>query len=163
MSKQMIESNLNHRNEFDGHSGKRKIRVLLAKSRMDAHDRGVRYVAKELSNAGMEAIFTRYALPEEIVETAIQEAVDIIGVSSSTGGHLYVAERIHDCLIEKDVHDMKVIFGGIIANLDIPKMKKIGVEDVFGPGSSIMDIIQKIESFRLPKITSDKFCNNSDA
>jgi len=125
-------------------SGQKRIRILLTKSRMEGHDRGVRYVAKELRDAGMEVIFTRYRLPEEIVMTAIQEAVDVIGVSCSTGGHLYVAERIQQEFTKVGGEEIKVIFGGIIPDLDIPKMKKKGVAAIFGPGSSIEEIIQTI-------------------
>ena len=125
-------------------SGQKRIRILLTKSRIDGHDRGVRYVAKELRDAGMEVIFTRYRLPEEIVMTAIQEAVDVIGVSCSTGGHLYVAERIQEEFTKVGGEEIKVIFGGIIPDLDIPKMKKKGVAAIFGPGSSIEEIIQTI-------------------
>lgn len=124
--------------------GQKRIRILLTKSRIDGHDRGVRYVAKELRDAGMEVIFTRYRLPEEIVMTAIQEAVDVIGVSCSTGGHLYVAERIQQEFTKVGGEEIKVIFGGIIPDLDIPKMKKKGVAAIFGPGSSIEEIIQTI-------------------
>jgi len=81
-----MQSQATQHNEKAGSpKGKKKIRVLLTKSRMDGHDRGIRYVAKELSNAGMEVIFTRYGLPDEIVPTAIQESSDVIGVSCSTG------------------------------------------------------------------------------
>ncbi|MFH1349313.1 MAG: cobalamin-dependent protein [Pseudomonadota bacterium] len=131
--------------EAGGRSGQeRKKRVLLTKSRMDGHDRGVRHVARELRNAGMEVVFTRYALPEEIVSTAIQEGSDVIGVSCSTGGHLYVAERIQDCLKREGVKDIKVLFGGIIPDLDGPRMKERGVTGIFGPGSSIQEIIRAI-------------------
>lgn len=122
----------------------RKIRILLVKSRIDAHDRGVRFVAKELRDAGMEVIFTRYRLPEEIVIVAIQEAVDVIGVSCSTGGHLYVAETIQQCLVKEGIQDIKVIFGGIISDLDIPRMKALGVAAIFGPGSSVREIIRAV-------------------
>jgi methylmalonyl-CoA mutase C-terminal domain/subunit len=125
-------------------SGQKKIRVLLTKSRMDAHDRGIRYVAKELSNAGMEVIFTRYGLPEEIVRTAIQESSDVIGVSCSTGGHLYAAEVIQNGFEKEGVHGIKLIFGGVIPESDLPEMKSRGVAAIFGPGSSIKEIIQAI-------------------
>ena len=127
-----------------GRSGAKKVRVLLTKSRMDAHDRGVRYVATELRNAGMEVIFTRYGLPDEIVSVAIQEAADVIGVSCSTGGHLYTAERIRQCLDKEGIDDIKVIFGGIIPDPDIPGMKEQGVAAIFGPGSSFQEIIAEI-------------------
>lgn len=117
---------------------------MLTKSRMDAHDRGLRYVAKELSLAGMEVILTRYGLPEEIVRVAVQEAVDVIGVSCSTGGHLYVAETIQESLRREEAEGVKVIFGGIIPDQDIPKMKNHGVVAVFGPGSTIEEILEPI-------------------
>ena len=131
-------------------SGRKRVRVLLTKSRIDAHDRGVRYVAKELRDAGMEVIFTRYRLPEEIVMTAIQEAVEVIGVSCSTGGHLYVAERVQQELSKTGGEEIKVIFGGIIPDLDIPKMKKMGVAAIFGPGSSAEQIIRTIVEHSKP-------------
>ncbi len=141
----MAEGTTNQAKEEYGRSGQdRKIRVLLTKSRMDAHDRGIRDVAKELSNAGMEVVFTRYALPEEIVKTAIQEGSDVIGVSCSTGGHLYVTERIQDCLEKEGIKEIKVIFGGIIPDVDVPKMKERGVVGIFGPGSSVQEIIRAI-------------------
>jgi len=121
-----------------------RIRVLLTKSRMDAHDRGLRYVAKLLSLAGMEVILTRYRLPEEIVTVAVQEAVDVIGVSCSTGGHLYVAETIQESLRREEAEGAKVIFGGIIPDQDIPRMKNLGVIAVFGPGSSVEEILELI-------------------
>lgn len=118
--------------------------MLLTKSRMDAHDRGLRYVAKLLSLAGMEVILTRYRLPEEIVTVAVQEAVDVIGVSCSTGGHLYVAETIQESLRREEAEGAKVIFGGIIPDQDIPRMKNLGVIAVFGPGSSVEEILELI-------------------
>jgi methylmalonyl-CoA mutase C-terminal domain/subunit len=124
--------------------GRKKIRVLLTKSRMDAHDRGIRYVAKELSNAGMEVILTRYGLPDEIVRSAVQESVDVIGVSCSTGGHLYVAEVIQNCQEKERFHGIKLIFGGVIPQSDLAAMKSRGVAAVFGPGSSVKEIIQAI-------------------
>ncbi len=140
----MEASKANPAAENSGQHKEKRIRVLLTKSRMDAHDRGVRYVAMELSHAGMEVIFTRYRLPDEIVDTAIQEAVDVIGVSCSTGGHLFVAERIQHYLDKEEIENIKVIFGGIIPDLDIAKMKKRGVAAIFGPGSSIEEIIRVI-------------------
>ena len=124
--------------------GQKKIRVLLTKSRMDAHDRGIRYVAKELSNAGMEVIFTRYGLPDEIVRSAVQESVDVIGVSCSTGGHLYVAEVIQNCLEKEGLQEVKLIFGGVIPESDLSEMRNRGVAAIFGPGASVKQIIQAI-------------------
>lgn len=130
--------------EAEAGMGNKRIRVLLVKSRLDAHDRGVRFVAKELSNSGMEVIFTRYRLPEEIVAIAVQEAVDVIGVSCSTGGHLYAAQTIQKCLLKEGIRDIRVIFGGIIPDLDMLRMKELGVSAIFGPGSSTKEIIEAI-------------------
>ena len=140
-----MQSKATQRNEKTGRpTGQKKIRVLLTKSRMDGHDRGIRYVAKELSNAGMEVIFTRYGLPEEIVPAAIQESSDVIGVSCSTGGHLYVAEVIQNCFEKERVHGIRVIFGGVIPQADLSAMKRRGVEAIFGPGSSVKEIIRAL-------------------
>lgn len=140
-----MQSQATERNENAGSpKGQKKIRVLLTKSRMDAHDRGIRYVAKELSNAGMEVIFTRYGLPDEIVPAAIQESSDVIGVSCSTGGHLYVAEVIQNCFEKERVHGIRVVFGGVIPQSDLPAMQIRSVEAIFGPGSSIKEIIRAI-------------------
>jgi methylmalonyl-CoA mutase C-terminal domain/subunit len=130
-----------------GPGDRKKIRVLLTKSRMDAHDRGIRYVAKELSNAGMEVIFTRYGLPDEIVRSAVQESVDVIGVSCSTGGHLYVAEVLQNCFEKERLQGVKLIFGGIIPESDLPELKNRGVAAIFGPGASVKDIIREIVSW----------------
>jgi methylmalonyl-CoA mutase C-terminal domain/subunit len=143
-AEEMSEDASKRAGEAAGRPKSGKIRVLLTKSRMDAHDRGIRYVAKELRNAGMEVIFTRYGLPEEIVSVAIQEAADVIGVSSSTGGHLYVAEKIRECLDREGIDDIRVIFGGIIPDLDKAKMKENGVAAIFGPGSSFEEIVQAV-------------------
>lgn len=140
----MNENNDNRVPEKAGGAGRVRTRVLLTKSRMDAHDRGIRYVAQELRNAGLEVIFTRYGLPEEIVNVAIQESADVIGVSCSTGGHLYVAEIIKQCLENEGIDDIKVIFGGIIPDLDIPRMKEQGVAAIFGPGSSFEEIVKVV-------------------
>ena len=140
-----MQSKATERNEKAGSpKGQRKIRVLLTKSRMDAHDRGSRYVAKELSNAGMEVVFTRYGLPDEIVRTAIQESSDVIGVSCSTGAHLYIAEVIQNCFEKEGDHGIRLIFGGVIPESDLPEMQKRGVEAIFGPGSSVKEIILAI-------------------
>jgi len=150
----MREGDTNRVAEGKGRLVRGKLRVLLTKSRMDAHDRGIRYVAKKLRDAGMEVIFTRYGLPEEIVSVAIQEAADVIGVSCSTGGHIYVAERIQHSFDEKEIKDIKVIFGGVIPDLDVPRMKEKGVAAVFGPGSSFQKIIDAVTGSEAPDRTS---------
>ena len=123
-----------------------KIRILLTKSRLDGHDRGVRYVVKKLSEAGMEVIFTRYETPEDIVQAALEEDIDVIGISFSTGSPMMVTSEVMKLAREKQLDDVPVIVGGIIPSDEIPKLQQIGVARCFGPGSSAREIIDFIES-----------------
>ena len=113
----------------------KKRRILMVKAFMEAHDRGLRYVSRILRDAGMEVIFTRFELPEEIVKVAIQEDVDAIGISESAGGYEYFAKVTVDGLKEKGLN-IPVIIGGIIPDQAHEKLLKIGVAAVFGPGSA---------------------------
>jgi methylmalonyl-CoA mutase C-terminal domain/subunit len=113
----------------------RILRVLLCKGTMDAHDRGVRYLATKLREAGMEVIFTNFLEPSEIVDAAIQEDVDVVGVSSSVEGHLPVARVLTRRLAELGRADVLVLFGGVIPERDFPAMRELGVKGIFGPGS----------------------------
>lgn len=110
--------------------------MLLAKSRLDAHDRGVRDLAGYLRETGMEVLLTRFGLPEEIGETALQEGVDLVGVSSSSGGHLTVARRLAACLAARGAADLPVLFGGIVPDRDLAALRVRGVRAVFGPGTA---------------------------
>lgn len=112
------------------------IRVLMTKLAFDAHDRALRYVSAKLRDAGMEVVISRFQLVEEVVNTAIQEAVDIIGVSIYTGGHMVVAQDLMDALKARGAGDIKVVFGGTIPMNDVSKLKAIGVLDVFPPGTT---------------------------
>lgn len=116
------------------------IRVLLGKSTMDAHDRGVRYLATMLREGGMEVIFINFFEPKEVINAAIQEDVDVIGISSSSGGHLPVAREIAKGLKAAGKQDVLVIFGGVIRERDHEPMKALGVKAIFGPGSSADDL-----------------------
>jgi len=122
-----------------------KIRVLLAKSEIDAHDRGVRYVARKLMEAGFEVIFIRYAIPDDILTAALQEDVDVIGISFSTGTPMLVIPKVLELLKKQDIQDIAVIVGGIIPDAVVPELKGKGVTDVFGPGTDPADIIEKIK------------------
>jgi methylmalonyl-CoA mutase C-terminal domain/subunit len=124
----------------------KKIRVLLTKSAMDAHDRGVRTIAKALRDAGMEVIFTRFELPEDIVKPAQEEDVGIIGISSSNSAHTYFATALMDLLRQRDMDHIPVILGGIIPQEDIPLLKEIGIREVFGPGTPTGQIVDFIRS-----------------
>ncbi len=114
----------------------KRIRVLLTKPTHDCHDRGVRYLARRLRDAGFEVIFTNFLLAEEVVNTAVQEDVAIIGVSISSGGHMAVFEDLMEGLRDAQVSNVLVIGGGVIPNVDARELEQWGVRKVFGPGSS---------------------------
>ena len=120
---------------------RRILRVLLCKGTMDAHDRGVRYLATKLREAGMEVIFINFLAPSELVDAAIQEDVDVVGVSSSVEGHLPVARELTRRLAAQGRADVLVLFGGVIPERDFPAMRELGVEGVFGPGSTADSVI----------------------
>ncbi len=124
----------------------RKIRVLLSKPGLDGHDRGVKVVARALRDAGMEVIYTGlHKSPEQIVESALQEDVDVIGLSSLSGAHMALFPRIMDLLQQNDmIDDTLVIAGGIIPDLDIPRLNEIGIGGIFGPGADTNEIVEFI-------------------
>lgn len=125
---------------------KRKIRVLATKPGLDGHDRGIKVIASALMDAGMEVIYTGLRQsPEQIVETAIQEDVDVIGLSILSGAHDFLFPRIMELLKEKDVKDVLVIGGGIIPDEDIASLKEIGIDEIFGPGTYTEDIVKYIQ------------------
>jgi len=122
------------------------IRVLLGKTTMECHDRGVRYLATKLRDAGMEVVFVNFLEPREIIDTAIDEDVNVIGISSSVEGHMPVARELTRRLKELKIDDVLVIFGGVIPERDIAPMKDMGVKEVFGPGSSADEVIEYIRA-----------------
>ncbi|MFH1651305.1 MAG: cobalamin B12-binding domain-containing protein [Chloroflexota bacterium] len=128
-------------------SAKRIIRVLIAKPGLDGHDRGSRVVAEGLRDEGMEVIYTGIRqTPEMIVEAAVQEDVDVVGLSCLAGTHKYHAPRVVELLKEKSSRPVLVIVGGIIPEEDIPFLKEKGIAAVFGPGTllkTIADYIRK--------------------
>ena len=126
-------------------ASKGKVRVLIAKPGLDGHDRGAKVIARALRDSGMEVIYTGLRqTPEDIVEAAIQEDVHFIGLSILSGAHTHIFPRVIDLLKEKDAEDIKIIAGGIIPDAEIPKWNDIGIEAIFGPGSSTKDIIKYI-------------------
>lgn len=125
---------------------RRIIRVLLGKTTMEAHDRGVRYLATKLREAGMEVIFINFLEAREILDAAIQEDVDVIGVSSSVEGHMPVAREVTRRLKEAGKENVLVMFGGVIPERDFAPMKELGVKEIFGPGSSAESIVKFIRS-----------------
>jgi methylmalonyl-CoA mutase C-terminal domain/subunit len=124
----------------------RKIRVLIAKPGLDGHDRGAKVIARALRDAGMEVIYTGIRqTPEQIVSAAIQEDVDMVGLSSLSGAHNHLFPKVVEILNEKGGGDILVFGGGIIPVDDIPELKKAGVKEVFQPGTSTEDIIKYIQ------------------
>jgi methylmalonyl-CoA mutase C-terminal domain/subunit len=125
----------------------RRIRVLVAKPGLDGHDRGAKVVARALRDAGMEVIYTGIRqTPEMIIETAVQEDVDVVGLSILSGAHLELFPQIVEGLRKKGLTNAMVIAGGIIPDEDIDALKKVGVKAVFGPGTptnKIADFIKK--------------------
>lgn len=122
--------------------GSRPLRVLVAKPGLDGHDRGALVVARALRDAGMEAIYTGLRrTPEQIVEAALQEDVDAIGVSVLSGAHRHLIARILELLREQDMDDVAVFVGGIIPDQDVPALLEMGVAGVFQPGSSTTEIV----------------------
>jgi methylmalonyl-CoA mutase C-terminal domain/subunit len=123
----------------------RKIRVLIAKPGLDGHDRGAKVIARALRDAGMEVIYTGLRqTPEMIVEAALQEDVDVIGLSILSGAHMALVPRIIELMKASDLADVKVVLGGIIPDDDIPALQNLGVSGVFGPGSGINLIVEHI-------------------
>jgi methylmalonyl-CoA mutase C-terminal domain/subunit len=121
------------------------IRVLIAKLGLDGHDRGAMVVARALRDAGMEVIYTGLRqTPEMVAEAALQEDVDVVGLSILSGAHMVLLPRTVDLLRERGLHDVLIIAGGIIPDEDAPALKEHGVDAVFGPGSSTRDIVDFI-------------------
>lgn len=124
----------------------KKIRVLVAKPGLDGHDRGAKVISRALRDAGFEVIYTGLRrTPEEIVNAAIQEDVDVIGLSILSGAHNVLFPQLMSLLDQRGIDDIQVIAGGIIPEKDIPGLKKIGIAEVFLPGSSTQDIVHWIQ------------------
>ena len=120
----------------------RKIRVLVAKPGLDGHDRGAKVVARALRDAGMEVIYTGLRqTPEMIAEAALQEDVDVVGLSVLSGAHLTLVPKIVDRLKENGLDDVLTVVGGIVPEEDVEPLRQIGVRGVFGPGTSTEDTL----------------------
>ena len=129
-----------------------KIRVIVAKAGLDGHDRGAKVVARALRDAGVEVIYTGlHQTPEQIVAAAIQEDVDAVGLSILSGAHMTLFSRVIELLKERGAADIVVFGGGIIPDDDIPQLKKLGVSEIFTPGSSTQDIVQWIRQHIQPR------------
>jgi methylmalonyl-CoA mutase C-terminal domain/subunit len=128
-------------------SQQRKIRVVVAKPGLDGHDRGAKVIARALRDAGMEVIYTGlHQTPEQIAETVLQEDADAVGLSILSGAHMTLVPKVVRLLSEQGAEDVVVTVGGTIPAEDIPELKKLGVAEIFTPGSSTQDIIDFIQS-----------------
>jgi methylmalonyl-CoA mutase C-terminal domain/subunit len=122
-----------------------KIRVVIAKPGLDGHDRGAKVIARALRDAGMEVIYTGLRqTPEQIVAAALQEDADVIGLSILSGAHMHICPRIMELLHQNGLDDVLVVVGGIIPDVDIPRLNEIGVRGIFLPGSPMQDIVDFI-------------------
>jgi len=129
-----------------------KIRVVIAKPGLDGHDRGAKVIARALRDAGMEVIYTGLRqTPEQIVAAALQEDADVIGLSILSGAHMHICPRVMDLLKERGLDDVLVVIGGIIPDVDIPKLQAIGVRGIFLPGSPMQQIVEFINANARPR------------
>ena len=125
----------------------RKLRVVIAKPGLDGHDRGAKVIARALRDAGMEVIYTGLRqTPEQIVAAALQEDADVVGLSILSGAHNHIAPRLMELLKARGLDDVLVVIGGIIPDVDIPKLKALGVKGVFLPGTPMQEIIDFIRA-----------------
>jgi methylmalonyl-CoA mutase, C-terminal domain len=124
-----------------------RIRVVVAKPGLDGHDRGAKVVARALRDAGMEVIYTGlHQTPEQIVETAIQEDADVVGLSVLSGAHMTLFRRVLELLRERGAEDIVVFGGGIIPDADIPELTRLGVAKIFGPGATTQSIVEWVRA-----------------
>ncbi len=131
----------------DTRSGGRKIRVVVAKPGLDGHDRGAKIIARALRDAGMEVIYTGlHQTPEQIVETALQEDADAVGISILSGAHMTLVPRILDGLRAERLDDVLVVVGGTIPKDDVRALKEQGVAEVFTPGAPVSEIVEFLKA-----------------
>jgi methylmalonyl-CoA mutase C-terminal domain/subunit len=124
-----------------------RIRVVIAKPGLDGHDRGAKVVARALRDAGMEVIYTGlHQTPEQIVETAIQEDADAVGLSVLSGAHMTLFRRVIELLHERGADDIVVFGGGIIPEADVPELTRLGVAQIFGPGAPTQSIVDWVRA-----------------
>ena len=123
-----------------------KIRVIIAKPGLDGHDRGAKVIARALRDAGMEVIYTGLRqTPEQIVTSALQEDADVIGLSILSGAHNHICPRVMELLKERGLDDVLVVIGGIIPDMDIPRLREIGIKGIFLPGTPMQEIVDFIQ------------------
>jgi methylmalonyl-CoA mutase, C-terminal domain len=131
----------------------RKIRVVIAKPGLDGHDRGAKVIARALRDAGMEVIYTGLRqTPEQIVAAALQEDADVIGLSILSGAHMHICPRVMELLKERGLADVRVVVGGIIPDVDIPRLRDMGITGIFLPGTPMQQIIAFINDHVRPRV-----------
>jgi len=130
----------------------KKIRVVIAKPGLDGHDRGAKVIARALRDAGMEVIYTGLRqTPEMIVSAALQEDADVIGLSILSGAHMHICPKVMELLRLKGLEHVLVVIGGIIPDVDIPKLQAMGVQGIFLPGTPMQDIVDFINGRVTPR------------
>jgi methylmalonyl-CoA mutase C-terminal domain/subunit len=127
--------------------GQMPLRVVVAKPGLDGHDRGAKVIARALRDAGMEVIYTGLRqTPEQIVAAALQEDADVIGLSILSGAHMHICPRVMELLRQKGMDDVLVVVGGIIPDVDVPKLNALGIDGIFLPGTSMQRIVEFIRA-----------------
>ena len=135
----------------------RKIRVVIAKPGLDGHDRGAKVIARALRDAGMEVIYTGLRqTPEQIVGAALQEDADAIGLSILSGAHMHICPRVMQLLRERGLEDVLVVVGGIIPDVDIPRLREAGIKGIFLPGTPMQEIIDFIATNVRPRVEQEQ-------
>ena len=131
----------------------RKIRVVIAKPGLDGHDRGAKVIARALRDAGMEVIYMGLRqTPEQIVAAALQEDADAIGLSILAGAHMHICPRVLELLEARGLEDVLVVVGGIIPDVDIPKLREMGVKGIFLPGTPMQQIVEFVQANVRPRV-----------
>ena len=131
----------------------RKIRVVIAKPGLDGHDRGAKVIARALRDAGMEVIYMGLRqTPEQIVAAALQEDADVIGLSILSGAHMHICPRVMELLKERGLSDVLVVVGGIIPDVDLPRLRDMGITGIFLPGTPMQEIIAFINDRVRPRV-----------
>ena len=130
----------------------RRIRIVIAKPGLDGHDRGAKVIARSLRDAGMEVIYTGLRqTPEQIVDAALQEDADAIGVSILSGAHNHICPRLMELLKQRGLDDVIVLVGGIIPAVDVPKLNEIGIDGIFPPGTPMQSIVHYLTNHVRPE------------
>ncbi|MCI2415036.1 MAG: cobalamin B12-binding domain-containing protein [Candidatus Aramenus sp.] len=125
----------------------KRIKVIVAKLGLDGHDRGAKVIARALKDAGMEVVYTGLRqTPEQIVKTTVQEDADVIGISILSGAHLELVPRVVEYMKKYGLNDVGLVVGGVIPPQDIERLKEMGVDEVFLPGSSLKEVVEKVKS-----------------